>query len=164
MPLLQTERETLIQRYADGPARLKAALAGVPTEALEWRPGPGEWSVHEVIVHCADSETNAAMRIRYLAFEPEPRIVGYDQEHWAVAGDYHNQPLDAALATVEAVRANTVPLLRRLTEEAWRKAGRHSEYAEPYTAEQWLNIYAAHLEEHAAQIESNLAAWRASRR
>jgi hypothetical protein len=114
-----------------------------------------------VIVHCADSETNAAMRIRYLAFEPEPRIMGYDQAHWAVVGDYHSHPLAAALATVEAVRANTVPLLRRLPEEAWRKAGHHSEHAEPYGAEQWLGIYAAHLEDHAAQIERNLAAWQA---
>jgi len=163
VPLLQTEREALIQRYADGPARLTAALAKVPAEALQWRPAPGEWSAHEVVVHCADSETNAAMRIRYLAFEPEPRIVGYDQAHWAVASDYHSHPLAAALATVEAVRANTVPLLRRLSDEAWRKAGRHSEYAEPYTAERWLDIYAAHLEDHAAQIESNLVAWQARR-
>jgi hypothetical protein len=161
VPLLQTEREALIARYADGPARLRAALARAPSEALQWRPAPDAWSIHEVVVHCADSETNAAMRIRYLAFEPEPRVVGYDQERWAVAGDYHNHPVDLALATVEAVRANTVPLLRRLPEEAWRKAGQHSEHAEPYTAERWLAIYAAHLEEHAAQIESNLAAWRA---
>ena len=34
MALTPAERETLIQRYADGPARLKSALARVPPEAI----------------------------------------------------------------------------------------------------------------------------------
>ena len=25
---------------------------------MKWRPGKGKWSVHEVVCHCADSETN----------------------------------------------------------------------------------------------------------
>ena len=72
MALSQAEREGLIRRYAEGPARLKAALATVPAEALQRRPKPGEWSAHEVVVHCADSETNGAGRIRYLAAERIP--------------------------------------------------------------------------------------------
>ena len=163
MPLLQTERESLIRRYADGPAKLKAALAKVPPEALQFRPAPGEWSAHEIVVHCSDSETNAAMRIRYLAFSKDPLIAGYDQEEWARAADYHAHPIDVALHTVEAVRANTTALLKRLPNAAWSRAGRHTEHADPYTAEKWLNIYAEHLEEHARQIEANLAAWKASR-
>jgi hypothetical protein len=163
VPLLQTERESLIQRYADGPARLKAALGRVPPEALQWRPAPHEWSAHEIVVHCADSEGNAMLRIRYLMLEKSPLIVGYDQEEWARAGDYHAHPIDVAMQTVEAVRANTVPLLRRLPESAWSKVGRHTEHEKPYTAETWLDIYAAHLEEHAAQIEANLAAWQKRR-
>lgn len=160
MPLAAGEREDLIQRYAAGPAKLRAALSRVPAEALQWRPGPAQWSAHEVIVHCADSETNAYLRIRYLAAEKEPLIVGYDQEEWARAFDYHAQPLDTALATVEAVRGNTVPLLRRLPEAVWSREGRHTESGR-YTAEDWLRIYAQHLEGHARQIERNLEAWQA---
>src|SRR5216684_3038047 len=48
MALSASEREALIQRYADGPARLKAALARVPAEAREWRPKPGEWAAHGI--------------------------------------------------------------------------------------------------------------------
>jgi len=83
MALSQAEREALIRRYANGPARLKAALATVPAEALQWRPKPGEWSAHEVVVHCADSETNAAGRIRWLAAEADPVIQSYDEAEWA---------------------------------------------------------------------------------
>ena len=159
MALSPGERDTLIRRYADGPARLKAALATVPAEALQWRPKPGEWSAHEVVVHCADSETNAAARIRYLAAESDPVIVGYDEAEWARRFDYHQLPLEPALALVEAVRANTAALLRRMPEDAWPRVGRHTESGR-YGAEDWLTIYAEHLDVHAAQIESNVAAWR----
>lgn len=40
MPLSRSERDALIDRYARGPALLKAALAKVPKEAMQWRPGP----------------------------------------------------------------------------------------------------------------------------
>jgi hypothetical protein len=157
------ERAALIQRYADGPTRLRAALATVPPAALSWRPRPGEWSAHEIVCHCADSESHASLRIRTLMVEPAPVIVGYDQERWAQALDYHAHPLDAALAVVDAVRASTALLLRRLPDEAWRRAGRHTESG-AYTAEDWLRIYAAHLHDHGDQIDGNLTQWRASQR
>src|SRR5687767_15111231 len=141
MPLTSGERDALIRRYEEGPSRLKAALSKVPPEALKWRPGEGKWSVHEVVCHCADSEANAALRIRYLVAEKDPLIVGYDQARWARVFDYHEAPIAPALATVEAVRANTAALLRRLPEQAWSASGRHTESG-GYTAEDWLRIYA----------------------
>ena len=154
----RTQREKLIQQYADGPARLRAALARVPEAARKWRPAPGEWSAHEVICHCADSETNAYARIRFLVAEKEPLLVGYDQEVWARTFDYHALPLEPALAVVESVRATTAALIRTLSDEAWQRRGRHTESG-PYGAEDWMQIYADHLENHARQIEGNLAAW-----
>jgi len=162
MPLTSAEREERIRRYEQGPARLKAALASVPAEARKWRPGEGKWSVHEVICHCGDSEANGSLRIRYLAAEEDPLIVGYDQAQWARALDYHSAPLETALAVVEAVRANTAALLRRLPEKAWSAVARHTESGR-YTAEDWLNVYAEHLEKHSGQIERNLAAWLATK-
>lgn len=160
MAMSREEREALVEQYARGPARVGEALARVPKEALQWRPGPGQWSVHEVVVHCADSETNAALRIRYLLAEKDPLIVGYDQDAWARAFDYHSQPIEESLAAAAAARSRTVPLLRRMTDADWLKSGRHTESG-PYTAEDWLRIYAAHLEGHARQIERNLEAWAA---
>ena len=158
-----TERESLLVRYENGVPALKEALAEVPKAALQWRPAPGKWSVHEVIVHCADSETNSAMRIRYLAGEPSPLIAGYDQDRWARDFDYHRLPLELSLRQVEAVRAWTAAFLRSLPESAWSRAGRHTEIAEPYTAEMWLGIYAEHLEIHARQIRRNVQAFAARR-
>ena len=155
---MASTRDDLIRRYAAGPALLRKTLEQVPPEALTFRPAPGKWSVHEVIIHCADSETNAHMRIRYLVGEANPVIMGYDQDEWARAFNYHALPLEPALATIAAVRANTVPLLWSLTESDWKKTGTHSEVG-AYGAEKWLETYAEHLEVHARQIERNIAAW-----
>jgi hypothetical protein len=153
------ERAALIQRYANGPVLLEGAFARIPTAARQWRPAPGKWSAHEIVVHCADSETNSHMRIRYLVGEKEPLILGYDQDRWATLMDYHAHPLELAFSTIRAVRANTVPLLQRLSEGDWSKAGRHTEHAGAYGAETWLETYAEHLEVHTRQLERNLAAW-----
>lgn len=160
MAYAKAERDALIRRYEEGPAKLKAALAKVPPEAMQWRPAEGKWSAHEVVCHCADSETNGSARIRYLAAEPDARILGYDEAQWARSFDYHAAPLDLALATVDAVRANTVQLLKRLPESAWAAVGTHSQSGR-YTADNWLDVYAEHLEKHARQIDRNVEAWKA---
>ncbi len=159
MSLSVAERAALIERYANGPAVLKAALQKIPAAAMQWRPGPGKWSAHEIIVHCADSESNSHGRIRQLLADATPVIHGYDQDRWAVELDYHTLPLEPALATTEAVRANTLPLLRRLSDAQWRKRGTRSD-AGAYSMEDWLQTYAAHLEGHARQLERNLAGWK----
>jgi DinB superfamily len=161
MALDRTKREALIQQFADGPARLRAALATVPPAALKWRPAPNEWSAHEVVIHCADSETNSFGRIRFLLAETSPTIQGYDQDRWAVTFGYHDLPLEPALAVVDAVRASTSALIRGLPDGAWTRVGHHTESGR-YSAEDWLQIYADHLEGHARQIENNVAQWRAT--
>ncbi len=153
------DRASLIRRYATGPALLRTTLAKVPAEAMQWRPMPNKWSVHEIILHCADSETNSHLRLRYLLAEPDPVIVGYDQDRWAKVLDYHSLPIDTARTTIDAVRANTVPVLERLTEAQWKRVGRHTESG-PYGVETWLQVYAEHLEVHSRQIDRNLEAWK----
>src|SRR5437870_11701972 len=90
-------------------------------------------------------------------------IVGYDPDVWAREFDYANHPLEAALATVEAVRGNTAPILGRLPNEAWAKEGTHTESGR-YTASDWLRIYSGHLEEHLRQINRTVDAWRSVQR
>jgi hypothetical protein len=151
-------REALIGRYERGPELLRAAVARVPAAALRWRPAPGKWSVHEVVGHCADSETVSSTRIRFVVGEERATIQGYDQDRWAERFDYHAMPLELGLAQVAQARAWTAELLRRLPEAAWSAAGTHTESGH-YTATRWLEIYAEHLEAHARQIDRNLEAW-----
>lgn len=154
--------DAVVRLFAEGPAVLRAAWEKVPADARTWRPAPGKWSAHEVVVHCGDAQANAHGRLRYLLCEKEPLIVGYDQDLWAAKLDYHAQSVDAAFAVIEAVHANTVPLLRRLTDADLAKSGRHTEYG-TRTVEEWLRYNAEHLPTHARQIERNVAAWAVAR-
>jgi hypothetical protein len=161
MPLTTLERSVFLARFEAGPALLRQAWGEVPCEARQWRPAEGAWSAHEVVVHCADSEAYGHTRIRLLLAEPDPVIVGYDERAWARTFDYHAHDAELAFRTLEAVRANTAECLRRLPEQAFDKAGRHT-HSGLYTDADWFRIYAEHLEVHAAQIRRNLAAWKAT--
>ena len=159
MPLAEEERRRLIDLYAAGPERLRAAIESVPEEARKWRPAEGKWSAHEIVCHCGDAETVAATRLRFLLCEPSPVIAAWDQDTWAKELRYHEFPLEPSLEAVRAVRAHTANLLRTLSAADWGKTGRHTESG-VWDVDKWLSIYSAHVEGHAGQIERNLAAWR----
>lgn len=156
------ERTTLIARYQAGPAELEAAWNELPPEVQRWKPSPQDWSAHEIVVHCADSETYAATRIRLLVTSPTPLIVGYDQEQWVTDLGYEETPVETAFAVVSAVRAHTSLLLPRLTDAQWQAVGTHTDDG-AFAASDWLEGYGNHLHIHAAQIRDNLARWHASR-
>jgi hypothetical protein len=158
MPFDAVTRESFLRRYRQGAALLRQAWDEVPAGARTWRPGEGQWSAHEVVVHCADSETYAAIRIRLLLAEAEPLVVGYDENNWAKRFDYHASDPELALCLVETARAHTAAMLDPLPEEAWGRMGRHTQSG-PYGTDDWLRSYGEHLEIHAAQIRRNLAAW-----
>ena len=84
------ERNEKIELYGRGFSLLKAALAEVPQEAMKFKPAPTEWSVYEIIIHIADSESNAALRARKLIVEPGGTLMGYDQDAWANTLHYHD--------------------------------------------------------------------------
>lgn len=153
------ERNELIEKYRIGPKLLSESLNKIPADALKWREAEGKWSAHEVILHCADAETNAAMRIRYLIAEKDLLIVGYDQDKWAKILDYHSLPLSSALKVIEVVRENTYWLLKRLSDDDWQKVGKHTEH-DSYSAEKWLEIYSKHLETHSNQLLRILDDWK----
>lgn len=158
--LSRAERDAFLKRYEAGPALLRAAFEAVPAAARQFRPGPGAWSAHEIVVHCLDSEANGHVRLRLLLVDPAPLLVAYDQDEWVRALDGHGSDPELALRLIELLRANNAALLRRLLESAFGRAGRHTELGE-YSDADWFRLYAEHLEIHARQIERNLAAWKA---
>lgn len=155
------ERSEKIELYGRGYELLKAALAEVPQEAMQFKPEPKEWSVHEVLVHIADSESNAALRARKLIVEPGGLLMGYDQDEWVISLKYHEHSIGDALETTRLVRKTTYELLKRQPDEVFTHSVRHPEYDEPYTFEQWINIYSAHIPGHIEQIQNNIKIWRA---
>jgi hypothetical protein len=154
------ERNEKIELYGKGYDLLIETLREIPREVWTFKPEPKEWSVHEVLVHLADSESNAALRARKLIAEPGGTLMGYDQDQWAIELDYHEQSYEDALEIVRLVRKTTYELLKKQADDVFEHSVGHPEYDEPYTFEQWLNIYSAHIPGHIEQIRNNYKIWR----
>ena len=144
------ERAKLIESYRDGYRVVKDALSGIKPEELD-RSASGEWTPRQIAHHLADSEMMSALRIRRLLSEDEPVIHGYDEAAFArkLTTD---RPIEPSIEAMRWARESTAQLLERMTEEDWRRVGTHTESGS-YSAEDWLNIYAAHAHDHAGQIK-----------
>jgi len=149
-----------IELYGNGFDMLVDVLKDIPREMWQFKPAPNEWSIHEVIIHLADSESNAALRARKLIVEPGGILMGYDQEQWASQLNYHDQDLEDALDVVRLARKTTYKLLKKQPDEIFEHIVIHPEYTEPYTFENWLDIYSAHIPGHVEQIMNNYKIWR----
>lgn len=153
------ERTALVQKYKDGYSEVLRALEGIGNDEWDFSPGDGKWSAREIVHHLADSEMTSAIRIRRLLAEDNPMIFGYDQERFARVLNYRARPLEPALKAFEYARSSTVQILETMTDGDWKRAGVHSESGH-YTAENWLEIYAAHAHGHADQIRGNRQAFK----
>lgn len=146
------ERQALIDQYALGAEAVERALAAIPRSFWTAHPLSGKWSAAEIVHHLADSEMTSAIRLRRLLAEESPVIVGYDQDRYAERLGYNERPLEPSLEAFRAARAATIPLLERMSEADWQRAGTHSESGR-YSAEDWLRIYAGHAHGHADQLQ-----------
>ena len=154
------ERNEKIELYGRGYDLLKAALAEVPQEAMKFKPTPTEWSVHEIIIHIADSESNAALRARKLIAEPGSILMGYDQDVWANVLNYHEHNLEDALEVTRLARKSTYELLKKQPDKVFSHSVVHPEYESLYTFEKWIELYSAHIPGHIEQIKNNVKIWR----
>lgn len=145
-------RKALIGQYRAGYSTVVEALRKITTEELDARPAPGKWTVREIVHHLADSEMTAAIRLRLLLAQDRPAIQGYDQDEFA-RRLYYDRPHETSLELFRYAREATAEILERLTPAEWRRDGTHSELG-AYGVETWLEIYAAHAHQHAAQIRA----------
>ena len=145
------DRRELIAQYEAGFDEVQRALADFPGEHLTAKPLPGKWSACEIVQHLADSEMRAAIRLRQLLTEDRPVIQSYDQEVYAARLNYNARDIAPALEAFRAARSTTAQLFAHMSEQDWAREGAHPEHAR-YTAADWLEIYAAHAHNHAAQI------------
>ena len=142
----------LIDQYAAGPEAVHRALDGITDDELDRRPSGGGWTARQVVHHLADSETNSYIRLRRMLVDDGAELQAYDEAAWAAEPRLgYDGPIEAPLAVLEAVRAASTMLLRRLDDADFSRAGVHPEHGS-YSVQTWLEIYAEHALDHADQI------------
>jgi len=116
-----------IDTYEAAPAQFDSAITGLSEAQLLRVPAPGEWSIHEVLVHLPDSEVFAYERMRRVLAEEQPVLYAFSEEVWASHLSYQTQDARLALRLFHALRHSTAALLRTLSAEQWERSGNHSE-------------------------------------
>jgi len=149
MPIATPEQ---IERYDMAPSLVIVALEGLDETQIQHIPAEGEWSIHQIVIHLADSETMGYWRIRKTLAEENSILPIYDEAAWAQKLSYHSQERTLALALFSNLRASTTALLRSLPAESWELTSNHPEHGK-ITVYDLFNIYLEHGEIHLQQIE-----------
>ncbi len=157
--MTNAERSTKIESYGAAYEMLLAALPHFPREMWQYRAAPEDWTIHEIVVHLADSEANSYMRCRRFIAEPGSTVMAYDEMAWARRLNYHEQSPENALDLFKQLRKASYHLIKLLPEAVWTNTILHPENGE-MTMDDWLDVYERHIPEHIVQMQSVYAAWR----
>jgi uncharacterized damage-inducible protein DinB len=137
----------LIEQYVAGGAKLRRAVAGLTPEELRARPGPGAWSVLEVVVHLADSDAISIDRMKRILTEENPPLLYADETAYVERLHTHEQELEDALVLFEVGRRQWARVLRRLPDEVFLRAGTHNRRGR-VTLGDMVAAYVKHVDDH----------------
>jgi hypothetical protein len=134
-----------------GPTLLRQAVDGLDAGAINRRPPGEDWSIRDVVIHLADAELVGAVRFRLVVAQDKAVLPVYDPDVWKRRLHYLWRDPEAAIALFQQTRYGTAELLHQCDAAAWQRTGIHPERG-VMTLADLLELYAGHVEEHAAQI------------
>ena len=144
-----------IDAIAQTPGQLRSAIAGLDERALSRRYREGGWTIREVVHHVPDSHMHAYVRFKFALTEDAPSIKAYDEQRWALLPDVTLVAPDVSVNLLDALHQRWVALLRRLTEDQFRRRYLHPELG-PVALYEALALYAWHGRHHTAHVRQAL--------
>lgn len=152
------ERDNLIEAYGDGYAVLKEVLKNIPRKIWESHFPEIPWSIHETIIHIANSEIIGYLELLTLLTEPGKTIAVYNQKDWAEKLGYDGQSVEDALELFQLLRVQNFRRLVSLPETAWDNSVKLPD-GKTLTVEDWLARYTRHIPDHIRQIREIYETW-----
>lgn len=128
-------RKPIIDRYADGGLILVQAAHGLTPERATAHPGPGAWSLAELVAHLADSDLVLAERMKRIIAEENPTLQAFPENDWLTRLHSAQMPIVDAAALFAANRVWMTQILRTLDDAAFARTGTHSELGRQTLAE-----------------------------
>ncbi len=122
----EPERRTHLETLRATPARLRAALAGVPRKVLLWTPAPGKWSIQEIVCHMRDMERDAYLeRYRRILAEENPSLADVDGDRYCVERGYRSLRLPEVVRDWRRLRKESLGILKGVKGAQWARVGTH---------------------------------------
>jgi uncharacterized damage-inducible protein DinB len=123
------------------------AAADLTPEQEQARPGPGEWSIAELVAHLVDSDLVASDRMKRVIAETDPVLLAMDETAWIKRLGSQEMPVEEGVNLFVANRRWTARVLRRCAEADFARAGQHTERGRETLAD-LLSTYVSHLDHH----------------
>lgn len=152
------DRQSKIVHYGLAYNEVTEAIKEFPVEMWNFKPSPDRWSIHEIIIHIADSEVNSFARCRKIISEPGSKIFGYNQDKWCSIMNYHQQDTDTALELFRLLRIMTFNLISNIDDNIWNNSVDHEFYG-TITLDNWLEMYEPHIPGHIDQMKQVYQEW-----
>ena len=156
--MTRDERRKMQESFGRAPALLSTALRQFPKKMWLYKPQPERWSIHEIILHLADSEANSYVRCRRFIAEPGTPVFRIDAARWAGALGYFHQSTREALEIVRRLRKMTHQVLIALPESVWLNTVEHPRDGK-ISLEHWINLQERHIPHHIEQMRENYDLW-----
>jgi hypothetical protein len=137
----------LIEDYVACGPRLRQAVAGLSQEDLTARPGPGDWSILELVIHLADSDAISIDRMKRILTEDEPPLLYANETEYVRRLHAHEQSLEDALNLFEVGRRQFARVLRALPDNAFERRGIHNRRG-ALTVGGLVEDYIGHVDDH----------------
>ena len=148
----------MLESFGRAPALLAGTLRQLPKRMWLFKPSTERWSVHEIILHLADSEAGSYVRCRHLIAEPGRPIFSFDSARWAMSLGYFHQSTREALEIIQRLRKMTHALLVTVPDPVWLHTMEHPREGE-ISLERWVERQEAHVPKHVEQMVRNYETW-----
>ena len=146
----------VIERYEAGGRTLRRAVEGLTREDLLARPGPGDWSIQELVIHMADSDAISIDRMKRMLTEEDPALLYANESAYVDRLFCDEQSLEDALMLFEVGRRQFARVLRKLPDEAFERSGTHNKKGRVRLGEM-VAAYVTHLDDHLVYLHAKRA-------
>jgi uncharacterized damage-inducible protein DinB len=137
----------LIDRYDAGGPILAYATQGLTREQESARPGPGAWSVAQLVAHVLDTDLVFAERMKRVIAEDRPTLIGFEENLWVDRLHSDAMAVEEAVNLFVANRRWMTRVLKACDTADFGRKGVHTERGEQTLAE--ILVYIAnHLDHH----------------
>ncbi len=141
---------------AGQPGVLRALLAGLAPQQADFRPGPAEWSIKEVVGHINDVERVFAYRaLRISRGDPTP-LPGFEQDDYVRESNFGARTLADLLDEFELLRRANLLAFGGLSREAGLRRGTVSGGSVSVRA--LITMMAGHVEHHLTSLRKDYLA------
>jgi len=125
----------LIGRFDEEAVILLYATSGLSRDQETATPGPGAWTISELVAHLLDTDLVMADRMKRILAENDPTLIPFAENAWIERLHSKAMPVEEAVNLFVAHRHWMSRILKKCTDADFARTGQHLELGRVTLAE-----------------------------